>query len=141
MTDSRKLFLYGEPDMPKIKEAKASMNLGFLVVPVFIERNGERYFGQGMPRILAWDAEPPFICDYAPVSSKTSSEGLVAALKWCLLGTDDPRAVTLEKNLGRYIPGVWELTPDGMSAYNGQEALRKISTNLKFVEKGDSRDY
>lgn len=134
MTEARTLLIYGEPDMSRIKEAKASMGLDFLVVP--------RDAHDGLNgRVLAYGEVPPFLCDYALVGGKTPQEGLVAALKWVLLGGDDPRATPVTKTLSNIfgVP-VKELTSEEVVDYDRDEKLKKVSFRLKLQEKGDSRD-
>ena len=134
MTETREILIYGKPDMSKLKAAKASMGLDFLVVP------RDAYDGFS-GRVLAYDAVPPFLCDYALVSHSTSTGGLVAALKWVLLGGDDPRATPLTKTLSNIFGGpVKELTTDEVSDYDRTEKLNKVSFRLKLNEAGDSRD-
>lgn len=133
--DTRPLYISGNPDMSRIREAKASMNLDFLVVPKpFTDASS-------VDRILAWGAPPKRLCDYALIGPKTSPEGVVAALDWVLLGTEDSRAMTIEKTLTDIFGfGVRELAPDEYREYDKAKNLEKVSLRLKINEPGNSRE-
>jgi hypothetical protein len=133
--ETKNLFISGEPDMSRIKEAKASMNLDYLVIP-------KNYEDKGLfDRVLAWGEKPKLLCDYALVGPKTSQEGLVAALKWILDGGDDPRATTLDQWLSD-IFGCDSKMVDvvDLKEYSKDQNLKKASVRFKLQESGDSSE-
>jgi hypothetical protein len=135
MNNTRYLYISGEPDMAKIREAKAAMNVDYLVIP---KNYQER---QGFDRVLAWGEKPKYLCDYALVGPKTSSDGLVAALRWVLEGGDDPRATTLEQWLSEiFQDDVKMLDTVDVEEYIKTQNLKKASVRFKLGEAGDSQE-
>jgi len=140
MTETRELLIYGKPDMNKIRDAKQALGVPFLVVPRFLTNNYDSGWGLDR-RVLAYDATPPFLCDYALIGPKTSQEGLLAALKWVLLGGDDPRVTHVFETLSKWMgTEITELTTEEVSDYDRTEKLNKVSFRLKLNERGDSYD-
>lgn len=136
MTETRPLYIWGEPDISRIKEAKASMNLDFLVVPKPFEESTLT------DRVLAYETKPPYLRDYALIGPKTSQEGLVAALRWVLLGGDDPRAETIEDTLSDWFGCEVKLVDTvSVEEYDKAQNLKKASVRFKLGEPGDSRDW
>lgn len=132
---TKELPIFGDPDMARLKAAKASLGLDYLVQPVHVD--GSTTF----TRFLAWGREPSGIGDYAYVSDETSPDGLTAALRWVLGLTDDPRAVTVIGTLTKVFGfGVREVDNYELVAENRANALNRVSFNLKLDEKGDSYD-
>lgn len=132
--ETRDLPIYGNPDMSKLKSAKASLGLSYLTRPVIAtaSTNG---------RILAWGVEPPWLADYAYASDETSPDGLTAALRWVLGLNDDPRAVTILGTLTNIFGfGVRELDKVDVDVENRANALSRVSFRLKLEENGDSYD-
>ena len=141
MNEVRNLYIYGQPDMSRIKEAKASLNLDYLVIPVNLNTPAA-WDKRQWDRVLAWGVTPSNACDYAPVSDKTSSDGLVAAMRWVLGEVEeDPRAVSASGWLNKILgPGVKEWTSGQVEEYTHSEDLKKVSGRLKLHEPGNSRD-
>lgn len=75
-------------DWQRIRAAKASLDLPFLITPA-------KAVPGGVGRVLAIGVKPDFVCDYAFVPD-TKSPGLIAAMEWALTDKEDPRAVTVE---------------------------------------------
>ena len=135
LMETRPLYIWGDPDMSRIKEAKTSMNLDFLVIPRRFEERGLN------DRVLAYEKVPPRLCDYALIGPQTSQEGIVAALRWVLLGGDDPRAETIQKTLeGIFGFGVKELDTTETDDYIKDQNLKKASVRFRLDESGDSRE-
>jgi len=136
MTETRPLYIHGDPDMQKIRDAKQELGVSFLVVPHPYDQNTPL-----TARVLAYEKAPPRLCDYALIGPKTPQEGLVAALRWVLLGGDDPRAETIQDTLeGIFGFGVKELDTTKADDYIKEQNLKKASVRFKLDEKGDSRD-
>jgi hypothetical protein len=95
MSEPRLLPIFAETlstdDLNRIKEAKAALDVEFLVKPV-------RALVGSPGRILAIGSKPDFIAfdGYAFIPD-TTSKGLGMALAWVLGDADDPRAITAEK--------------------------------------------
>ena len=99
-----------EPDLEKIKAAKLALDLPFKVIP-------EQAREATTERILAIDVKPYWLCDYALVTDRTSSENLQAALRWVLTEEDHPRATTiLDQLTSIFGPGTREIFPDELEA-------------------------
>lgn len=81
-------------------------------------------------RVLAIGSRPPFICNYALTSPKTSAEGWVRALCWVLgIAKYDSKATLIEDILiSQFGPGVREITPEEL------EAERKMLAYLAAEE-------
>lgn len=130
----RLLYIYGEPDLARIREAKALASIDELVKPVYSDF-------PVTARVLAYDAIPKTLCDHASVGAKTSLEGLAAALKWCLGAEDDPRVQTITKSLENIFGyGVKELDTVDITEENKLRDLKKASVRFKLDQPGDSRD-
>jgi hypothetical protein len=91
LTELRPLALSGNwgPHMGMLKEAKASLDLPFNVMPC-------EAFPASPTRVLALEVMPAFLCDYAIVKDPANQEAMRAALSWVLNEDEsDPRAVLL----------------------------------------------
>jgi hypothetical protein len=135
MPEVRNLYIWGEPEMSKIRDAKQALGVLYLVVPKDGDEAGV------FDRTLAWGDKPRRLCDYALVGPKTPPDGLVAALRWVLEGADDPRATTLTNWLQEILdPEAKELDAVDMEDYDKEQNLKKASVRFKLDESGDSRD-
>lgn len=129
----RELPILGNPDMAKLKLAKAATGLAFLVVPV-------KWRDDSFDRFLAWGVRPDHFADYAYVDDETSSDGLTAALRWVLTDEENPRANTVTKSLREIFgEGLREL--DSVDILKEKQSKVSFSHALKLHEKGDSGDY
>jgi hypothetical protein len=90
VTEIRPLFIYGEPDMEKLKQVKESLGLDYLV-----RREQARPGRPGITgRVLAFGSSPNFACDYALVRTVA---GYREALEWALNLREDSRATRIEQ--------------------------------------------
>lgn len=132
----RDLYIYGSPDMERLKSAKASLGLPYLVQPIRV--SGSTTFA----RFLAWGDKPPGLGDYAYVTDETSPDGLTAALRWVLTDEDNPRATTILSTLTNIFGfGVREVDKAQLNQENRTNALQTVSFKLKLQEKGDSHEW
>lgn len=84
----RPLYIYGNPDMTKLKAAKDALDL-----PYLLKRTPARPGTPGIEgRVLAFGEIPPFVCAYALVRSDA---GILPALQWALGLVEDRRASTV----------------------------------------------
>jgi hypothetical protein len=88
VTEIRPLFIWGEPDMEKLKQVKESLGLDYLV--------RREQAGPGRPgitgRVLAFGSSPDFACDYALVRTVA---GYRDALEWALGLREDSRSTRI----------------------------------------------
>lgn len=78
-------------DLALLKEAKAKLDLPFMVKPVKAV--------PGSPgRIIAFREHPHFICDHAYIPNPNPTS-ILEALKWATSDIEDARAVTVVKML------------------------------------------
>lgn len=113
------IWSFERPDLALVIEAKAQV-LNEKVFPAY-----PRSF-EDLPaldaRVLAIGSRPPFLCDYALTSERTSLEGMVRALRWVLgVESDDPKATTiLDTMTAAFGPGTREIPLEE------QEAMQRL---------------
>lgn len=111
----------------RIKQAKANIGLPFMVRPVLDQ--GTHW------RVLAFQ-EPEDICDYAPVTEKTTVEGYEAALRW-LYGAEDPRPTTALQMLQRVFgPEVREIPQEQLNAERMEERRKEARRKIMAPKRG-----
>lgn len=120
MTPPRPLWIYTSEwaalPLDRIREAKVSLGLDYRVVPE------PAAIGGGFDRVLAVEWRPPFLCDYAFVTSSTPVPALADAIAWALGEREDARAMTLEDMLTVILgPGVREISAEEQAS---EERLR-----------------
>lgn len=126
----RDLYIWhadGPADLTPVKAAKAELDVDFTIRPVAV------YEATDLPnyledRVLAVGSRPPFLCEYALVTERTSPEGYVRALRWVLgLAESDPKATTILDTLNSILgPGVREVPTEELEA---RERLRDYQQN------------
>lgn len=117
----------GEADLTPIKAAKAALAVDFTVRPVAIRSHED--VATFDDRVLAVGTRPPFLCDYALTSERTSPEGWQRALRWVLhLEEFDPKATTILDTLtSAFGAGVREIPQEEI---DGLRRLREYQQNL-----------
>jgi hypothetical protein len=96
--DVRPLYIWGNPDMTKLKAAKDMLDL-----PYLLKRTPARPGAPGISgRVLAFGEMPPFACDYALVRSDA---GMKDALSWACGLTEDRRAASIATWLTNILGG------------------------------------
>lgn len=82
-------------DLTPVKAAKLALGVEMTVKPIGV--TGITQLPKLTSRVLAIGSRPPFVCDYALTSERTSDEGWQRALSWALHITEhDPKATTTE---------------------------------------------
>lgn len=117
--DERALYIWSgneKADLTPVKAAKAALGITETVKPMGVTSLGQ--LAGRAPRVLAIGSRPPFLCDYALTSDKTSAAGWERALSWVLgLTEHDPKATTVTDILVSIMgPGVRELSPEELAA-------------------------
>jgi len=129
-TDERALYIWSggvKADLAPVKAAKLALEVTEIVRPFGVSTLGE--LPDLFTRVLAIGTRPPFLCDYALVSERTSPEGYQRALAWVLhIVGDDPKATTIADILGSFWPGVREMSADEI------EAARKFAAYQQGTE-------
>lgn len=123
VTQTKELWIYikdwGALDLGPIKEAKAALDLPFKVVPHQVFQRHEIPLDA---RILAIDDKPEGFYDYVLVSSRTSVESMIEALRWVLTGEGAEIATTMAESLSEILgPGVREIS---QAELDSEKALR-----------------
>ena len=114
-------------DLTPVKEAKAALAIEKSVAPVGLNAAG--YTQDGAPvslfaRVLAIGSRPPFLCEHALVTERTSSEGYQRALSWVLGVTEfDPKANTvLDAMVAVFGPETREISEEELEAERKMDA-------------------
>lgn len=119
-------------DLAPVKTAKLALEISETVRPVGLNKLGRNADDIGIPweaRVLAIGSRPPFICNYALTSEKTSPEGWQRALLWVLGKVEfDPKATTIEDIVISVFPGAREIPEAEL------EAERKLQA---YIERSD----
>lgn len=121
-TDEHPLYIWSEvkADLAPIRAAKAQLehdgaeNVPVRVVPIGVGRDGFVNGHLVSGRVLAIGSRPPFLCDYALVSERTSSEGWIRAFCWVTgMAERDSKATLIEDIIiAQFGPGTREITAD-----------------------------
>lgn len=130
------LFIWhldGPADLAPVKAAKAALDVDFQVRPIAMPINGNsvpmlEQFNYLTDRVLAVGSRPPFLCDYALTSERTSPEGWQRALRWVLgVEPEDPKATTVLDTLTSIFgPGTREVSQEEI---DGRQRLRDYQQN------------
>lgn len=122
-TETKPLYIWadgGVADLSVVKAAKARIGATWKVRPIVVQAPADRAAlgdedGARVPagRILAFGTRPPWLCDYALVTERTSEERMEEALLWAVGELEEhPRATTLIDVLRAHLgAGVTELDP------------------------------
>lgn len=114
----RDLYIWSQEhpvDLAPIKAAKAKLALDFQVRPVAVTEASDLPAWES--RVLAIGSRPPFLCDYALTTPRTSEEGWLRAVVWVLGRNDDPKATYILDTLtAAFGPGVREISPEEQEA-------------------------
>lgn len=138
--ETKTFYIYGKANMPRLKEIKTSMSLGYLVQPINLTNNWDKHSNWG--KVLAWGAKPDHPCDYIEVADYSTDKQIRDALQWVLEDKPNKAAKTpsnfLETILG---PGVKELTSEESKRYNDQRKIKNLSKTLNLDKPGDTKHW
>jgi len=112
-------------DLAPIKAAKAALNVDRVVKPVGV--TSIEQLPSLDTRVLAVGSRPPFLCEYALTSERTSPEGWQRALSWVLgITVDDPKATTvLDILTSTFGPGMKEISAEELAAEEKMAAYQQ----------------
>src|SRR6478736_2078682 len=104
--DERALYIWSngvKADLEPVKEAKRTLNISEKVHPIGVTSLSD--LPDLYARVLAIGTRPPFICDYALTSERTSPAGWERALAWVLgVNEFDEKATTIVDVLSSIFP-------------------------------------